>query len=195
MSWPPGFEHVEGLVSTLVARIRPWIGLIFRLVLAGILGYAGFVKLIEPGGARFAILAYRVFPVEWASFLGWALPGLEVLLALLLIVGLFTRWAALVTGLLMAAFIAGIASVWARGYSIDCGCFGGGGDVSPEGQSARYTAEIIRDVIFALMSLWLIIWPRTRWSLDPGATRDMVTDEDFDRTLDNPEVPVQGESR
>ena len=34
---------------------------------------------------------------------------------------------------LMAVFIAGVISVWVRGLSIDCGCFGGGGAV-PEGR-------------------------------------------------------------
>lgn len=115
---------------TFRLKVAPWLGLVFRLVLAGILGYAGLVKLFEPDGAKRAILAYRIFPPEWAGFLGWGMPILEVVLALLLLMGLFTRWAALVTGLLMVAFIAGIISVWQRGYSIDCGCFGGGGDVS-----------------------------------------------------------------
>lgn len=146
---------------------RAWIGLGARLVLAGVLGYAGLVKLFEPGGARGAILAYRIFPVSWADALGWVLPGLEVLLALLLLVGLFTRWAGLASAVLMLGFVAGIASVWARGYSIDCGCFGGGGDVSPEGAAARYTIEIARDVLFAALGLWLAIWPRTKFSLDP----------------------------
>ena len=48
------------------------------------------------------------------------LPGRYDLgeMATLLALMLLTRWAALATGLLMAAFVVGIASVWARGYSI-----------------------------------------------------------------------------
>ncbi len=164
-----------------------WIGLLFRLVLAGILGYAGFVKIIEPDGARLAVLAYRVFPVEWTSFLGWALPATEIGLALLLLIGLFTRWAAGVTALLMLGFIAGIISVWVRGYSIDCGCFGGGGDVSAEGVVTRYLTEIARDVIFAAMASWLVIRPCTKWSLDPsspaiGPTYEDLPDEETHQT-------------
>lgn len=161
-------------------RIAPWLGLLFRLVLAAILVYAGIVKLFEPDGAKRAIQAYRIFPPQWAPILGWGLPILEVALGLLLLVGLFTRWAALVSGLLMVAFIAGIASVWARGYSIDCGCFGGGGDVSPEGLNERYTAEIIRDVIFALMAGFLVVWPHTKLSLDPAPREESLDDGGFD---------------
>lgn len=155
-------------------RTKDIIGLVFRLVLAGILGYAGLIKVFEPQGARTAILAYRIFPPEWSTFLGWALPAVEILLAALLLVGLFTRWAAVLSGLLMVAFIAGIISVWVRGYSIDCGCFGGGGDISEEGRDVRYATEIARDLLFAGMAAWLAVRPRTLFSLD----REPVAEEE-----------------
>lgn len=148
------------------AKGNPWIGLAFRLVLAGVLIFAGAVKLFEPNGAREAIIAYRIFPASMVDALGWALPVGEVILGLLLLLGLFTRLAALATGILMIAFVIGIASVWARGYSIDCGCFGGGGDISGEGKTWRYTSEILRDLLFAGMAAWLVAWPKTKWSLD-----------------------------
>ena len=66
----------------------------------------------------------------------------------------------------MLAFVAGIISVWVRGYSIDCGCFGGGGDISPAGRATRYTQEIVRDVAFAAMGFWLFAWPRSLYSLE-----------------------------
>jgi uncharacterized membrane protein YphA (DoxX/SURF4 family) len=89
-----------------------------------------------------------------------------VTLGLLLLIGLFTRVAAVVSGLLMLAFVAGIASVWARGYNIDCGCFGGGGDITGSGRTLRYTKEIGRDLGLALLSAWLVWRPRTLFSLD-----------------------------
>lgn len=151
---------------------NPWIGLIFRLVLAGVLLYAGTVKLLEPNGAREAIIAYRIFSgTSTTTMLGWALPIGEVLVGALLLVGLFVRLAGLATALLMTAFIAGIASVWARGYSIDCGCFGGGGDISGEGVTWRYTSEILRDLLFVGMGVWLVAWPGTRLALDPSHKR------------------------
>ena len=61
-------------------------------------------------------------------------------------------------------FIAGIASAWARGLSIDCGCFGGGGEIAP-GQT-QYPRRIAEDVAFALCGLWLVIRPRSLASLD-----------------------------
>ena len=173
------------MICAVNTDVREWIGTVLRIALAGILGWAGAVKLVEPNGAREAIIAYRVFPASWVDFLGWALPGVEVALALLLLLGLFTRWAALATALLMIGFIVGIASVWIRGYSIDCGCFGGGGDISEEGKTWRYASEIGRDVIFTAMAAWLVVWPHTKLSLDgpdPARAPDDEDDDLFDST-------------
>jgi uncharacterized membrane protein YphA (DoxX/SURF4 family) len=145
---------------------NPWIGLAFRLILAFVLIYAGAIKLFEPGGARDAIVAYRIFGGNIPEILGWAMPIAEVLIGLLLLIGLFVRWAGLLTALLMTAFVLGIASVWIRGYNIDCGCFGGGGDISADGRTWRYTSEILRDLLFTGMGVWLVAWPRTRFGLD-----------------------------
>ena len=62
------------------------------------------------------------------------------------------------------AFIIGIASVWARGIQIDCGCFGGGGFDADA--TAKYPWEIARDVGLLLLSLLLVWRPRTRLALD-----------------------------
>ena len=170
---------------------RAWIGTAVRLVLAGILFWSGLAKLLESNDARReAILAYRVFPPSWVDFLGWALPAFEVGLAALLLLGLFTRVAAIGTALLMLGFIVGISSVWIRGYSIDCGCFGGGGNVGEEGKAWRYTSELLRDFLFMGMAVWLVAWPTTKLSLD----REPLTfDDDHDLTDEN--EPLEEQSR
>jgi hypothetical protein len=58
-----------------------------------------------------------------------------------------------------------IAQVWYRGFSIDCGCFGGGGDVSPEGKELRYMAEIARDTLFIGLAVLLVRKPQTPFSI------------------------------
>jgi hypothetical protein len=64
----------------------------------------------------------------------------------------------------MAVFIGGIASAWARGLSIDCGCFGHGGAIEPS--QTRYPQEIARDLGLLACAMWLIIRPRTAYGLD-----------------------------
>ena len=66
----------------------------------------------------------------WPRSSATGCPGSRSAVGLLLVIGLLTRVSAVVLGLLLVAFIVGVGSAWARGLSIDCGCFGGGGQVS-----------------------------------------------------------------
>ncbi len=70
--------------------------------------------------------AYRLLPESVVPVVGHGLPILEILVGLCLVLGLLTRVTAVVSGLLLLAFIIGISSAWARGLQIECGCFGGG---------------------------------------------------------------------
>lgn len=141
-----------------------WIGLLARLVLGAVLLVAGVLKVPHPEASVTAVRAYQLLPLELADPVGRALPIIEVIVGALLILGVLTRWAAVAGGLLMVAFIIGIASVWARGISINCGCFGDGG-VDPEAIS-KYPWEIARDVAL-LAGAALLAWrPRTPFALD-----------------------------
>jgi uncharacterized membrane protein YphA (DoxX/SURF4 family) len=163
---------------------RLWFGTVVRLVLAGYLGVAGLLKLPHPAESVRAVRAYRILPESIVPTVGYVLPLLEVAIALLLVLGLGTRVAAVFSSLLMTAFIIGIASVASRGISIDCGCFGGGGDVA-EG-ATHYTQEIIRDVCLLLLGLSLVWRPWTRLSLDPGSHH---TDDDLEPFVSDEDEP------
>lgn len=141
-----------------------WVGLAARLLLGIVLLVAGALKVGKPIVSARAVQAYQIFPFEIAGYIGYALPVLEIAVGLLLVVGLFTRPAAIIGAGLMIAFILGIASAWARGLSIDCGCFGGVGEVGAN--DTKYPQEIARDVLFAAAGLWLVWRPRTPFSLD-----------------------------
>lgn len=138
--------------------------LVLRLVLAGVIGVAGAVKLPDPQESVRAVRAYRLLPEAVVPAVGYGLPLLELAVALLLLAGLATRLAASVAALLMVAFIVGVSSAATRGLSIDCGCFGGGGDVAPE--DTRYAQEIVRDVLLLGAALVVARWPRSWLSVD-----------------------------
>lgn len=144
--------------------MKQWIGLVARLVTGVVWVVAGALKLGHPDESVAAVKAYQLLPHSAAQFVGYLLPPLEIAIGLCLILGLLTRLSALVSALLFAAFIIGITSVWARGIEIDCGCFGGGG--ADPGAASNYPWEIARDAGLLLLSAWLVIFPRTRLSLD-----------------------------
>lgn len=152
------------LESSRRSDVTSWIGLLARLVLGGALLYAGATKVGFPQASARAVQAYQILPFEVAAYVGYVLPAAELLIGALLVVGLFTRPMAALGTLLMLAFIAGIASAWARGLTIDCGCFGGGGQIDA-GQTA-YPQEIARDVLFAACGVWLLLRGPGRFALD-----------------------------
>jgi uncharacterized membrane protein YphA (DoxX/SURF4 family) len=140
------------------------VGLLARLVLGGALLLAGALKVGNPVGSARAVQAYDVLPFEVARYVGYGLPYLEVVVGALLVLGLFTRATAAIGTLLMIAFVIGIAQAWARGLTIDCGCFGGGGQVAAN--ETKYGREILRDLAFVACGAWLLWRPRTLASLD-----------------------------
>ena len=150
-------------------RVADSLGTVARLVLGGVFLVAGGLKVTTPEASAKAVQAYQVLPHDLAAYLGYALPLIEVVLGLLLILGLFTRVSAVVTTLLLVVFVAGIAQAWARGLSIDCGCFGGGGAVAPEETS--YLPRILEDLGLLACGLWLSWRPSSLFSLDRALFR------------------------
>ncbi len=144
--------------------MKDWFGLLARLVTGGVWIVAGALKLPHPDESVRAVRAYELLPESIVPAVGYLLPVVEVVVGLCLVLGLLTRSMAVVSALLFVAFIIGIASAWARGLSIDCGCFGGGGQIPDAAE--KYPGEIARDVSLLALSVWLVVRPRTRLALD-----------------------------
>lgn len=154
-------------------RIRDAIGTLARLGLAAVWLVSGTIKALDPDQTFLAVRAYDVLPLQAVAIVADVLPWLELALAVLLLLGIGTRIVAALSAALLLLFIAGVAQAWARGLSIDCGCFGGGGEVAP-GQTA-YATELLRDIGFLLLAGWLIVRPRTLFSIDARLeTRPLV---------------------
>jgi uncharacterized membrane protein YphA (DoxX/SURF4 family) len=164
--------------------VREWLGLLARLVVGGVWLVAGALKLTDPGASIAAVRAYELLPGSWAETVGYLLPALELVVGLALVVGVMTRGAAAISAVLFVAFIIGIASVWARGMEIDCGCFGGGG-ADPDA-SSDYPWEIARDAGLLVLSGFLVWQRSTRLSLDSVLFRRR-TPEELDSQLDDME--------
>jgi uncharacterized membrane protein YphA (DoxX/SURF4 family) len=146
------------------ARAALWASTGARLVLGGVFLVAGGLKVIDPQSSVAAVRAYELLPTSLVTIVGWGLPFAEIALGLLLLAGIATRVVAAATAVLLLVFIFGVTSAAARGLSIDCGCFGGGGEVAP-GQTA-YGAELIRDLGLLVLAAWLVWQPRSRFTLD-----------------------------
>jgi uncharacterized membrane protein YphA (DoxX/SURF4 family) len=145
--------------------VAPIVSLAGRLVLAAVFAAAGWPKLLDPDGTVRSVRAFRLVPEALVPAFGYGLPMLELALALLLVLGLLTRWSAVAVGVLLVMFMVGIAAAWARGLAIECGCFGstGGPVVDP---TRGYALDLLRDVGLLLLAGFLVVRPRSPLSLD-----------------------------
>lgn len=152
------------------------IGTAVRLGLAAVWLTSGIIKISNPGETYVAVQAYEILPTSLVGPVATALPLVELVLGILILCGLATRPAAAASGVLLLVLIAAIVQAWVRGLSIDCGCFGGGGEIAA-GETA-YPLEILRDVGFLALAVWLVIRPRTFLSVDGWIRAGRRTDTD-----------------
>ena len=143
---------------------QPWLTLLARLILGAVLLVAGALKVPNLPKSAMAVRAYEMLPIPIANFLGYTLPWIEIGLGLLLIVGVTVKISGALGALTMLVFIIAIAQAWARGLSIDCGCFGGGGTIDPE--DTKYLSEIIRDIGLMALGIFLYLYPKGRFAIE-----------------------------
>ncbi len=145
-------------------RLLDVVGTLARFGLAAVWLVSGLLKAADPDQTYVAVRAYDVLPEAGVEVVAALLPWVELALGVLLLVGVGTRLVAGLSAVLLVLFVAGVTQAWARGLSIDCGCFGGGGAVEP-GQTT-YVQELLRDAGFLLMAGWLVARPHTLVALD-----------------------------
>ena len=150
-----------------MSKFQPWLTFLFRLILGGVLLVAGALKVTDPYGSATSVRAYQILPIDLANFLGFVLPYAEVAIGIFLIVGVWVRLAAIAGAALMVMFIIAIGQAWARGISLDCGCFGKGGLLETDELPVwNYTLEIARDIALAVFGGYLYRFPQGKLGFD-----------------------------
>lgn len=97
--------------------------IICRVFLALVLGGAAIGKFQDLDDSRQQILDFGL-PYSLARPVGTVLPGLEIAVAVGLLIGPTAWWAAWAALALLTAFVAAISLNMARGRRPDCRCFG-----------------------------------------------------------------------
>ena len=105
------------------SRALPWVSLALRLVLGVVLVYASVPKLLHPGQFADMVVNYRILTGPLVSWLALTLPWLELITGVLLILGVLTRAAAILSTAMFATFTAALVSAQLRHLDIACGCF------------------------------------------------------------------------
>ncbi len=138
----------------------PAVGVVIRLAGAAVWLTAAIAKIFDLQHFHAQVDQYRLLPHALEAPFAYTLPFVELLIGLYLLVGLLTRAASVAASLLLVLFIAAEAQAWARGLSLDCGCFGS----LTHSRVGAWT--ILRDVALGLPTLVLAFRPARWLSLD-----------------------------
>ncbi|MCO5220173.1 MAG: redoxin domain-containing protein [Thermomicrobiales bacterium] len=138
-----------------------YILLLARLILVITFLVAAVGKFLDLAGSRKAMRDFGV-PESLAGPAAILLPAAEVAAALLLIPTRTAWWGALLSLVLLAAFIAGIAYNMSKGRAPDCHCFG---QIHSEPAGPR---TLIRNGLLAALALFVLLFGTDRWSFSHG---------------------------
>lgn len=95
-----------------------------RVLIGGLFIAAGVLKIGHYDDMASAIAGFRILPEAIIGPLAVLLPFFELGLGLYLVLGLFTRVAALIAAAQLAIYSTAIASAVVRHIPANCGCFG-----------------------------------------------------------------------
>jgi len=144
-----------GLLPRFLADAR--VATVARVAIGALFIYAASSKF-DPVKFAQEVNNYRLLPAALVNLAAVALPFMELLAGIMLVVGLRIRAGALVVVGLLCGFIFAMSYVWAKGIDIECGCFGKGTKVG--------IRAISEDVGMMLLAIEAYAFDRGRFGLD-----------------------------
>lgn len=138
------------------------IGLAARWYLGVVFALACWHKLLDPAAFALDVATYRFLPLALVNGFALALPWVELVAAVLLVVAFRTEAAALLVALMMVAFLVALAHALALGLDLSCGCFAGSG--AEEDPISWRT--IVRDLAWLLLALYVLTFDRSPLGVD-----------------------------
>jgi uncharacterized membrane protein YphA (DoxX/SURF4 family) len=150
------------MISNGLLRIlyNPIFSLFCRLIVGGVLIYAGLVKIGYTDVLVGEIEEYMILPPYLAVVYGNILPILEIVLGIFLVLGLWTKIGSLAGGLLILSFLVAKISAILRGLNVKtCNCFG------PAALLFNRFSLII-DILLLALVVYMFFRKENCWSLD-----------------------------
>jgi len=158
----------EGIFALINSFPSPLIYHLIRILLSVIFLWSGISKLMDP--AEFAVIidGYGLMPDAWILPLAIALPLLEMVFGLGLLLDIRGSLV-VITGLLML-FIAILSyGIW-LGLDVDCGCFG---PEDPEAQAFHgLWSALVRDIIM-MLGIFYLYYHRFNQIVAPKRLRNL----------------------
>lgn len=126
--------------------------LVLRLALAAVFAGAAIPKLRAPDLFAGDVLNYQMLPPWGVNTMALVLPWVELVVAVCLALGLWSRASATLVAGMMLVFLVAFLSARARGLDIACGCF----EVGASSESSSILWFVLRDLGLLAAALLLV---------------------------------------
>ncbi len=133
---------------------------IARLIVGAVFIVVGVSKIADPNLFAKEIANYRMLPEILINSVAIVLPWIELICGVLLILGVRLRASAAVIFVLLLLFNIMVATAWARGLNIDCGCYS---------HIARQTVglpKLLENTGLMLLTFLIYLFPKNNLSLE-----------------------------
>lgn len=134
----------------LIARVV--LGFMFLVVAVG--------KIYDAGAFAKEITRYSMAPELIVNFMAIVMPWLELATGLLIIAGIRVKANAALIGAMLIMFIAAVATAWARGLNINCGCY------SNLAKEVVGIKKILENSSLLILAVYLFYFPKGKLSLE-----------------------------
>ena len=143
-------------------RAAAWAAVPLRWYLGVLFTGACIHKIAHPASFALDIATYDILPLVAVNLVAIALPWIELVAGVMLIVGWRVRPASLLVSGMMVVFLAALLIALARGLDMSCGCFASQG--AEEDPISRLT--VLRDLAWLAMALFVLVCDRGWAGLD-----------------------------
>lgn len=144
-------------------QVNRWILFGARIVVAGIFLLAGFDKIMSVGAFADAVRSYHLLPGSLVLPYALAIPPLEILIGVYLLLGFQARLAAIGSIVLLGMFMVALIRALILGDTNHaCGCFGAGSTANPvlaflTGGTTITIWDVVRDLLLVALSGLIVV--------------------------------------
>jgi len=160
-----------------------WIGTVARLAVGVVLLISSLPKLEGPRSFKQTVRAYDFSPEWLTKIIGYGLPVLLFVLGVVLILGMLTRWVALLAAIVLLVLSVAVIQAAARGLHVSSGIFGVGG-LTP---SPSWALPVLLTLVLLAAAVFVVLWPDTRLAVDDYLARNDWVEQPSAKRLRDPQ--------
>ena len=123
-----------------------------RILLGAVFVYACWEKILNPAAFERIIANYQIVSAGTGRLTALFLPYLELVCGVCLIINRWPRGSALIAAGMMVVFMGALGYAIYHGIDVHCGCF-----TLNEGATGSMWLNLVRDVIFLAMAVWVLV--------------------------------------